>query len=158
MPHARGVHLLAFASAAAHVLLPMQGATRVMHRCHIRSCEGKRDGKDAFDPSSRMISTMFPEGKGRRIAWGLLTTEVDSSSVPSDMERQQLREAAASQLVNIDQAERDRRKMAGSILSVATVCIAVALLAAHADAAARAAILPFVFLSNGYLASAREGL
>jgi len=113
---------------------------------------------DAFDPVATVMSTAFKAGEGRRIAWGLLTEEVEPSSIPSDAERAALREQAAEDLVNIDQNERDRRRIAGTALSVATAALALALLAAQVGALTRAAILPPVFLATGYLASADEGL
>lgn len=77
---------------------------------------------------------------------------------PSEAEAAALRAAAAEELVNISDEERERRRVAGIVLSVLTASLAAALLNAHVPPTTRFAIAPPVFLSLGYLASAREGL
>jgi len=105
------------------------------------------------------MTTVFGGGgEGKRIVWGVLTEEVDRASVPDAAEREARRARAAAELTNIDDDERARRGKAGAVGSLLTAVLGVALLATHADAAARLAILPPVYLSLGYLASAREGL
>ena len=64
------------------------------------------------DPVALMFSTLFPAGKGRRIAWGVFQQPVDAAAVADADERARRREVAAAQLVNIDADERDRRKQA----------------------------------------------
>ena len=105
-----------------------------------------------------ITAALGPGGEGRRIAWGALTQEVDQAAVPDAAEREARRARAATNLMNIDDEERARRQTAGSALSLLTAVFAAALLATHADAATRLAILPPVYLSVGYLASAKEGL
>ena len=144
------------AAASLRVALPALSGCAGARRCAVR-CEAT-DKAESFDPAATVISTAFQAGSGRRIAWGVLTEEVDPASVPSDAERQALRDTAAANLVNIDQDERDRRRVAGTALSVATAALAIGLLAVHADAVTRAATLPPVFLASGFLASAEEGL
>lgn len=88
----------------------------------------------------------------------MLQTPVDLETVPSEEERARRREVAAAQLTNIDTDERERRKLAGGAMSVVTAALAAYLLASHAPTLSRAAIAPPLFLSYGFLASARTGL
>jgi len=110
------------------------------------------------DPVSQLFSTLFAGGSGKQIFFGVLQREVDAASVPSDAERAHLRTAAAADLTNIDAAERERRQLAGGVMSVLTAALAAALLASDVAPPARAAIAPPLFLAYGYLASARTGL
>ena len=113
----------------------------------------------AKDPLAKLFSTLlFPGGQRKQIFFGVLQTEVDESSIPSDEERAQLRAEAAANLMNINMPERDRRRLAGTGMSALTALLAVGLLATHAGPAARLAIAPPLFLSYGYLASAQTGL
>jgi hypothetical protein len=110
------------------------------------------------DPVAQLFSSLFQGGSGKRIAWGVLQQDVDPAAVPDADERARRREVAASSLTNIDAAERQRRQLAGTAMSIATGALAVSLLAAHAAPLTRVAIAPPLFLAYGYLASAREGL
>ena len=58
-----------------------------------------------------VISTMFKEGKS--IQYGVLQADVDPSTIPSDKERKERIAKATKDLVNIDDAERGRRKKIG---------------------------------------------
>ena len=110
------------------------------------------------DPVAKMMGNLFVSGSGKKIFFGVLQKDVEPSEVPSDEERAELRSQAAADLTNIDAAERERRQLAGTALGVATLALAIGLLASHAPASTRFAIAPPLFLSYGYLSSAREGL
>jgi hypothetical protein len=96
------------------------------------------------------------KGRGRQLARPAARFESNVDFAAD--ERARRREVAASSLTNIDAAERQRRQLAGTAMSVATGALAVSLLAAHAAPLTRVAIAPPLFLAYGYLASAREGL
>lgn len=110
------------------------------------------------DPVATVMGSLYKPGVGRSISYGVLTREVDQSSVPTDAQREQMREAAAAQLVNISEQERLRRREAGIAFSIVTVLYAIGLLVAEASPAARLSLFPFAFFTTGFLGSAREGL
>jgi len=111
------------------------------------------------DPVGQLFSNVFfPGGKGKSIVWGIFKKDVDPSSIPSEEERADLRANAARQLINIGQAERDRRMLAGKVLSVGTIFTAAALLRSDVSPLARFSIAPALFLSYSALVSAKEGL
>ena len=110
------------------------------------------------DPVAKMMGSIFASGSGKKIFFGVLQKDVEPSEVPSDEERAELRRQAAADLTNIDAAERERRQLAGTALGAITLALAIGLLAVHAPAPTRFAIAPPLFLSYGYLSSAREGL
>ena len=111
-----------------------------------------------IDPVAAVFGTLYEGGKGKKIAWGVFQQDVDAASVPSPEEQARRRDQAAVDLVNIDDEERERRKVAGLALVAFTVAFGAALLGAHAPATARFAIAPPMFLGVGYLASYKEGL
>lgn len=111
------------------------------------------------DPVAQVFSkVLFKGDSGKSIAWGVLQKDVDPAQVPSDEERAARRASAARDLTNIDDAERERRKLAGTAFAGVTAALALGLLVTHAAPLARAAIAPPLFLSYGFLASARQGL
>ena len=110
------------------------------------------------DPVAKMMGSIFASGTGKKIFFGVFQKDVELSEVPSDEERAELRRQAEADLTNIDAAERERRQLAGTALGAATLVLAIGLLAVHAPAPTRFAIAPPLFLSYGYLSSAREGL
>jgi glutaredoxin 3 len=112
----------------------------------------------AADPVAALFSTLFGGGSGKRIWFGVLQQQVDPGTVPTDTVRAERRATAAAALTNIDDDERERRRLAGSVLGVLTAAIAVGMVAGDASALTRAAIAPPLFLSYGFLMSAREGL
>ena len=63
-----------------------------------------------------VITTMFKEGKS--IQYGVLQADVDPSKIPSDKERKERINKATKDLVNIDDAERGRRKTIGYVGTV----------------------------------------
>ena len=83
---------------------------------------------------------------------------VDESALPSDEERAERRAQAAASLVNIDDAERERRRAASVVFTAATAATAVALLALHSPPLARLAIAPPLYLAYGFSESASQGL
>lgn len=148
-----GVVLLAVVAPAAGLVFPTVGAARPLasRRTGPATCA-------ATDPVASLFASLFAGGSGKRIFFGVLQQKVNASDVPGEQERALRREAAADQLVNIDMPERDRRRLAGTALSVCTAALAVGLVAAHAPPLTRFAIAPPLFLSYGYLASAETGL
>ena len=63
-----------------------------------------------------VITTMFKEGKS--IQYGVLQADVDPATIPSDKERKERINKATKDLVNIDDAERGRRKTIGYVGTV----------------------------------------
>lgn len=109
-------------------------------------------------PLNKIFSKLYPAGSGESISWGVLKTPTKKTDL-SDEERAQRREAAAKDLVNIDDEERARRKVAGQVLAAVTCAVAAALPLAHVGFGARvAAEFPLAFLAKGYLGSAKQGL
>lgn len=118
-----------------------------------------RQGISDGDPVAKLFSqVLFPAGQGKKIAWGVMQRDVDPLAVPSEAVRAELRAAAARDLMNIDAVERERRRLAGTAFGALTAAVAAALLALDVGPLARLAIAPPLFLTYGYLASAREGL
>ena len=111
------------------------------------------------DPIANAFRTkLFRGGQGKRIFFGVFQQTVTSSEIPPEEDRQERRLAAATQLINIDMPERERRKLAGTVFSTGTAALAVGLLATGAPTLTRFAIAPPLFLAYGFLASAKEGL
>ena len=105
-----------------------------------------------------VFKNLFPGGSNKQIFFGVLQREVDPASVPAPEEQARRREEAAASLTNIDAAERERRMLAGGVGALFTAALAAGLLAADVAPLVRAAIAPPLFLSYGYVASARTGL
>lgn len=99
---------------------------------------------------------------GSRVVWGLFKEpvrpqEIDSSA-EAQLAREALRDAAARNLVNIDQQERWRRGLAGAVFAVVVALLAAVLLWFQAAWYARLGVFPLVALAYGYILSAQEGL
>lgn len=101
---------------------------------------------------------IYTPGEGTQVTWGVFKTSVDQDKIPEAEERAALRERAARDLTNIDDEERARRGVAGSVLAVVTVAVGAGLLASHSPPLTRLSIAPLLFLSYGFTASSREGL
>mmetsp|Transcript_46643 Transcript_46643/g.122485 ORF Transcript_46643/g.122485 Transcript_46643/m.122485 type:complete len:261 (-) Transcript_46643:640-1422(-) len=111
------------------------------------------------DPIAQLFSkVLFKGNSGKRIFFGVLQQDVVAETVPDAEERAVRRAVAARELTNIDAEERARRRLAGTAFSGITVLLAFGLLATQAAPLSRVAIAPPLFLSYGFLASAREGL
>lgn len=110
------------------------------------------------DPIFTLFSKLFAGGSSKQIFFGVFQRSVDPSSIPSEEAREALRTAAATELTNIDAAERQRRLYAGAAFSALTALLGWYLLASHAAPLTRAAVAPPIFLSYGYIASWRTGL
>ena len=109
-------------------------------------------------PLASLFSKLYPGGSGEQIFFGVLKRSVSPDRVPSEEERARRRATAAASLTNIDDDERERRRLAGGVMTALTLALAIGLLATDAAPLSRAAIAPPLFLSYGYLASARTGL
>ena len=107
-----------------------------------------------------LFQALYPGGSRTRISYGVFKEAVEPGSVPSDAEQARRREAAADALVNIDEAERARRRSAGLALGGGALVLAAGLpLAGVYGLGARFVLeLPAVFLAQGFLASAEAGL
>ena len=109
-------------------------------------------------PSSSSSSSAAPARK--KIYFGVFTQDVDPASVPSAETRDTLRQNARNSLTNIDDAERDRRRVVGQVLLAASAILAAVLyLETDANAITRFLVvfLPFN-LGLGYYKSAENGL
>lgn len=118
------------------------------------------DGKGgvSFDIAAASGSS----GVGSRVKWGLFKEAIPEEEVDGSPEaeraREALREAAARDLVNIDEAERERRGLAGAAFAAGAALLAGALLWTQAAWYLRLGIFPVVALAYGFLLSAEEGL
>lgn len=105
----------------------------------------------------------FELGKGAEgssVKWGLLkerTPEVDQSAKARER-RAELRAKAARDLVNIDDEERERRRVASYAFAAFAALLALYLLWSNAPWYSRGALFPVVALAWGYNLSAKEGL
>jgi len=101
-------------------------------------------------------------GVGSRVKWGLLKEEVSASEIDkspiAEQKRAELRAAAARDLVNIDQDERERRRLGGLAFAALAVLLALFMLWSNTIWYGRAGLFPVVALAYGYLLSAEEGL
>jgi hypothetical protein len=111
----------------------------------------------AILPMKIAIESGFQVGKS--IAWGVLQQDVVPGDVPTKEEQQRLIEQSTKELTNIGSAERDRRRKAGFVGLAFTTLLYAALVITHASSVTRMSAIAFpVFLTNGYLKSAQEGL
>lgn len=101
-------------------------------------------------------------GIGSRVKWGLFKEEIAQDAIDNTPEAQSaraaLREAAARNLTNIDDQERERRRLVGLATVAGALVLALLMLWSKVDWSVRLAIFPIVALGNGYLLSAQEGL
>ena len=111
----------------------------------------------AIGPMKVAIDKGFKIGKS--ITWGVLQREVDPKKVPNDAGQTARRATAASELVNIDDKERSRRKTAGSVGAVVSTVLYGVLVSAKVSALSLglAMYLPVAF-SMGFIESGRQGL
>jgi hypothetical protein len=111
----------------------------------------------AILPMKIAIESGFQVGKS--IAWGVLQQDVVPGDVPTEEEQQRLIEQSTKELTNIGSIERDRRRKAGFVGLAFTTLLYAALVITHASSITRMSAIAFpVFLTNGYLKSAQEGL
>mmetsp|Transcript_7188 Transcript_7188/g.21185 ORF Transcript_7188/g.21185 Transcript_7188/m.21185 type:complete len:156 (+) Transcript_7188:194-661(+) len=94
--------------------------------------------------------------EGRTVTFGVLSREV--TDAPSQQEQAARRAAAARDLTNIGEEERNRRGAAGAVLGVATIAYALSLVLNHASALDRLTVFPLLFLAVGFTDSARTGM
>lgn len=111
----------------------------------------------AIEPMKKAIDSGFKEGKS--IAWGVLQRDLDESKIPDLQERKKLRAQASKELVNIDNAERNRRKLAGSIGAViSTVLYGVLVTTKVSTMTLGLSMYVPVAFSLGFIESGRKGL
>lgn len=138
---------------------------------------GELPSRDFSDPVAKVLKAGPPlritangglevdlanSGIGSQVKWGLLKEEVSQDTIEQSPEAQQrrrnLREAAAKNLTNIDDAERERRGLAGRAFAVVAVLVCIALVSSHAAWYTRLAAFPLIALANGFILSEQEGL
>lgn len=147
------------AAAAARASLARLGSRGRMQSSRRTAIAMQQPEEPAGDVVSNLFSRLlFPGGSRKQIFFGVLQRAIDPAAIPSEEERARRRGQAAADLVNIDDAERERRRLAGTALGCVTAVFAIWLLASHAGALARLAIAPPLFVSYGYLQSAEQGL
>lgn len=128
--------------------------------------QAKRSSKVEFKNPVPVLQEIIDKGfndpsreGSYRIKFGVLQEKVDPSAVPSAEEQRRRRAVAAETLTNIDQDERDRRQLVGSVCAVLSVALGVGLPAVGVSLPFRFAFELFpVFLAMGFLLSAKEGL
>ena len=108
-----------------------------------------------FDDSP--MSKMFKPGKS--IVYGVFQKDVDQTQLPDAATRAELVERASSQLTNIDQQERDRRRFVGVSAAATSLAIYSGMLYFNVGFLFRLLGMYFpVSLAAGFLQSSREGL
>lgn len=108
-------------------------------------------------PMKEVMQKQFQVGK--KIVFGVFQQDVDSSSIPSAAEQARLEANAATKLVNIDDAERARRRSVGLVAGGVAAAVYAAMLSFHVTLIPRfiGLYLPLA-VSAGFLKSAEEGL
>lgn len=120
----------------------------------------QNDGPFAFMQDMLEIGGLTKEGKS--IYYGVLTKDANPKST-SPEEAAQLRQIAAENLTNIDDAERARRDQAGDIMIAVSALYVIwaSLIADDGEFGGHilrmAALMP-IFLAYGYKESAKSGL
>lgn len=96
---------------------------------------------------------------GKKIVFGVFQQDVDLNNVPSAAEQARLAEKAAKSLVNIDDAERGRRRSVGLVAGGVAAAVYAAMLSFHVAVIPRfiGLYLPLA-VSAGFLKSSQEGL
>eukprot|EP00471_Norrisiella_sphaerica_P007292 CAMPEP_0184481050 /NCGR_PEP_ID=MMETSP0113_2-20130426/2601_1 /TAXON_ID=91329 /ORGANISM="Norrisiella sphaerica, Strain BC52" /LENGTH=175 /DNA_ID=CAMNT_0026859949 /DNA_START=78 /DNA_END=605 /DNA_ORIENTATION=+ len=104
------------------------------------------------------IDMLFKPGKGKKIAFGVLTQDVDEKKIPSEDEQKRLREQASRDLTNIDADERERRRAVGNFLNLFSVGLGAAMVVLPVPPLARLGVAVPLLFAEGYLKSADTGL
>ena len=126
----------------------------------LQSSSYQNDGPFAFMQDMLEIGGLTKEGKS--IYFGVLTKDVNPEST-SPEEAARMRQLAAENLTNIDDAERARRDQAGDIMILVSALYVVwaSLFADDGEFGGHilrmAAVMP-IFLAYGYKKSAKSGL
>ena len=121
----------------------------------IKASSTTRLSEANFDDSP--MSKMFKPGKS--IVYGVFQKDVDQTQAPDAATRAELVERATSQLTNIDQKERDRRRFVGVSAAATSIAIYSGMLYFNVGFLFRLLGMYFpVSLAAGFLQSSREGL
>ena len=108
-------------------------------------------------PQGEAIEKIFKVGKS--IQYGVLQADVDPSNVPSEEEQAVRKEAATRDLVNIDDKERGRRKLLGTVGSGVAAIAYAATFVFHLSLVPRILSIYFpIAFSVGFLTSSEKGL
>jgi len=99
----------------------LKSAAPIALRCHTRLCA--QEDPLRTSPAATLVSSVFKAGEGKEIYLGLLTRDVDSTTVPTPADSAARRAAAADDLVNISPTERERRRVVGLILALLTAAL-----------------------------------
>lgn len=81
---------------------------------------------------AKAMEKTFGMGQGKRVSWGFLTEDVPAEVLQDERaetlaKRRALMDAAAAELVNIDDVERSKRKTIGAGAAVVAVLVATGL-------------------------------
>ena len=119
--------------------------------------EGPVPSPEVREKMKEVIESQFKVGKS--VVFGVFQQEPDLGKAGDEKERKAKRELATRQLVNIDDTERNRRKLIGQATAVLTTVIYGATFYFHSGIVARAAsiYLPLAF-SVGFYESGKKGL
>jgi len=142
---------------------------KMVWNCRSKPLDTDRGGEEeTFQGSRIMMEALEFMGmkagekgaKNKKIMFGVLTTDVDESSIPSDEERAALRDQASLSLTNIDKEERMRRRLVGRLFIAGTAFLsAILYFKVGADSLTRFVAVFFPLnLGIGYLKSAESGL
>ena len=114
--------------------------------------------REALERMGMTTSSDEADGKpNKKIVYGVFTADV--TDIPSDDERARRREAAAASLTNIDDEERARRNLVGTIALIASFGLAVLLYARGVGGVQRFLYIFFPFnLGLGFYRSGQNGL
>eukprot|EP00468_Gymnochlora_sp_CCMP2014_P011025 CAMPEP_0167757988 /NCGR_PEP_ID=MMETSP0110_2-20121227/10224_1 /TAXON_ID=629695 /ORGANISM="Gymnochlora sp., Strain CCMP2014" /LENGTH=165 /DNA_ID=CAMNT_0007644225 /DNA_START=100 /DNA_END=597 /DNA_ORIENTATION=- len=105
----------------------------------------------------QVFEKLFPAGEGKQIVYGVLTRDLQNVP-PSPEEQKRRRDKAAAELVNINDEERARRRMAGQIGYVFTIGLAATLIWLPVPPLARLGLFFPVAFSQSFIDSANKGL
>jgi hypothetical protein len=125
----------------------------------VYSSSYNNDGPFAFMQDFLEMGGLTKEGKS--IYFGVLTKDSGTETPPEDAAR--LRQLAAENLTNIDDAERARRDQAGDVMTIVAILYTIwaSLIADNGDFSGHiirlVSMMP-IFLAYGYKKSAKSGL
>jgi hypothetical protein len=130
------------------------------HKATLDSSSYQNDGPFAFMQDVLEIGGLTKEGKS--IYYGVFTKDTDRDTTSTE-DAAKLRQLAAENLTNIDDAERARRDQAGNVMAVVSALYVIwaSLVADDGGFGGHVlrlfAVMP-IFLAYGYKESAKAGL
>lgn len=142
-------------SFGLHVITPSKINSKQISFLSMMASDINEEGLK--NPMERIIQSQFKQNK--QVVYGVLQRDVDPKTIPSENERERLRDDAANNLVNIDKYERERRSKLSFVFSIISTIIYSYSIKEHLPFYMKSAYLSFpMFLSVGFYFSSKEGL